>query len=121
MQQHDKFGGGVTVKKLLLAGLATSALIAPAMAADMPIPAAPVITWTGFYLGVNGGWGMGIDNSVHSVGVPGGFCTDTGAIGCTGTPPFVPPNGIPANTYSETSAQAATFSTPSNRNGGFIG
>ena len=114
MQQHDKFGGGVTVKKLLLAGLATSALIAPAMAADMPIPAAPVITWTGFYLGVNGGWGMGIDNSVHSVGVPG-QCTDFSSSGCFGL------GGIPGNTYSGFSAQAATFSTPSNTNGGFIG
>ena len=113
MQQHDKFGGGVTVKKLLLAGLATSALIAPAMAADMPIPAAPVITWTGFYLGVNGGWGMGINNSVQSVGSPS-QCTDLGSIGCFGAV------GIPGNTYTGISAQAATFSTPANRNGGFL-
>jgi outer membrane immunogenic protein len=106
------------VKKLLLAGLATSALIAPAMAADMPVPAAPTVTWTGFYIGVNGGWGMSIDNSVHSVGSPS-QCTDIGIPACAGNVP--PPNGIPANTYSGISAQAATFSTPSNTNGGFLG
>jgi outer membrane immunogenic protein len=102
------------VKKLLLAGLATSALIAPAMAADMPVPAAPTVTWTGFYIGVNGGWGMSIDNSVHSVGSPS-QCTDFGNFACGGG------LGNPANTYSEISAQAATFSTPSNTNGGFLG
>ena len=63
------------MKKLLLAGLATSALIAPAMAADMPVPAAPTVTWTGFYIGANGGWGMSINNSVQSVGSPS-QCTD---------------------------------------------
>ena len=119
MAARLSLGGGVTVKKLLLAGLATSALIAPAMAADMPVPAAPTVTWTGFYIGANGGWGMSINNSVQSVGSPS-QCTDFSAIGCTGTPPFVPPNGIPGNTYSGTSAQAATFSTPANRNGGFL-
>jgi outer membrane immunogenic protein len=103
------------VKKLLLAGLATSTLIAPAMAADMPVPAAPTTSWTGFYIGANGGWGMSIDNSVHSVGSPS-QCTDFGNFVCAGLNPFFPPN-----TYSGFSAQAATFSTPSNTNGGFIG
>jgi outer membrane immunogenic protein len=51
------------VKILLIAGLAVGALIAPAMAADMPLkapppPPVPVFTWTGCYLGgsVGGIW-----------------------------------------------------------------
>jgi outer membrane immunogenic protein len=50
------------MKKLLLANVALAALIAgPAVAADMPIKvppykAAPVYSWTGCYVGGNGGW-----------------------------------------------------------------
>jgi len=56
------------MKKLLLVGLAFGALIAPAVAADLP-PQAPVFTkapapipvynWTGFYVGGNAGYGAG--------------------------------------------------------------
>jgi outer membrane immunogenic protein len=100
------------VKKLLLAGLATSALIAPAMAADMPVPAAPTTTWTGFYLGVNGGWGLLADGSVRSVGAPNN-CSDVASPGCFFFPVF-------NNIYSNASAAAATFSTPKNGNGGYF-
>jgi outer membrane immunogenic protein len=50
------------MKKLLVAGFAFGALIAPAMAADLPLKAAPppvvVSTWTGCYIGgsVGGAW-----------------------------------------------------------------
>ena len=51
------------MKRLLIAGAALAALIGtPALAADMafkaPPPAAPVWSWTGFYLGANvgGAW-----------------------------------------------------------------
>jgi outer membrane immunogenic protein len=103
------------VKRLLLAGFAVSALIAPAIAADMPVPAAPVVTWTGFYVGANAGYALSTNSSVNSVGIPNP-CTATSSVGCAGLPNFNPPN-----VYSQSSAQAATFSTPSGRNGGFIG
>jgi outer membrane immunogenic protein len=103
------------VKKLLLAGFAVSALIAPAIAADMPVPAAPIITWTGFYVGANAGYALSTNSSVNSVGLATP-CTATSSVGCVGLPNFNPPN-----VYSQSSAQAATFSTPSGRNGGFIG
>jgi outer membrane immunogenic protein len=102
------------VKKLFLAGFAVSALIAPAIAADMPVPAAPIVTWTGFYVGANAGYALSTNSSVNSVGLPNP-CTATGNVGCAGSV------FNPANVFGLTSAQAATFSTPSGRNGGFIG
>jgi outer membrane immunogenic protein len=54
------------MKKFMLAAIATAALAAPAIAADLPAKTytkapppviAPVYNWTGFYVGVNGGWG----------------------------------------------------------------
>jgi outer membrane immunogenic protein len=61
------------MKKLLLAGLAFSALIMPAMAADMPLKALPPPpTWTGLYWGVNAGW---IGSSQYNITNTG---TDTG-------------------------------------------
>src|SRR3954454_5738138 len=56
------------MKKLLLSATALFALTAGAGAADLPvrsappapiIAAVPVFTWTGFYAGVNAGWGWG--------------------------------------------------------------
>jgi outer membrane immunogenic protein len=102
------------VKKLLLAGFAVSALSAPAIAADMPVPAAPVATWTGFYVGANAGYALS-NTSVNGVGLPNN-CTAAVNIGCIGLPGFVG-----TNVYGLTSAQAATFSTPSSQNGGFLG
>jgi outer membrane immunogenic protein len=64
------------MKRLLLAGLAFSALIMPARAADMPIKAPPPPpTWTGLYWGVNVGW---IGASQYNITNTG---TDTGAGG----------------------------------------
>lgn len=50
------------MKKLLLGAVAGAGLIAPAMAADMPVKAPPrvaaaVYNWTGFYLGAHAGYG----------------------------------------------------------------
>ena len=55
------------MKKLLVAGATIAALIGtPAFAADMAVKAmppapAPVYTWTGFYVGLNGGYSLARD------------------------------------------------------------
>ena len=61
------------MKKVLLA---TAALVfvsaTPGLAADLPVKAppmpAPVFTWTGFYVGGNGGWGWGRSQSTSFLG-----------------------------------------------------
>ena len=58
-------GGGVSVKRHLLAGVALVALAVagPASAADMPVKAPPRAatpwSWAGFYVGGHGGYGWG--------------------------------------------------------------
>jgi len=51
------------MKKLVLAGAALAVLVSgPAMAADLPLkapPIVPVYDWTGFYIGINGGYSFG--------------------------------------------------------------
>lgn len=54
------------MKKILIAGAALAALIGtPALAADMPLkaplPPPPAWSWTGFYVGINGGYSVGVD------------------------------------------------------------
>src|SRR6516165_7636390 len=64
------------MKRLLLAGLAFSALIMPAMAADMPLKAPPPPPiWTGLYWGVNVGWIGASEYNITNTG------TDTGPSG----------------------------------------
>ncbi|MCD6072726.1 MAG: hypothetical protein K0S42_3242 [Microvirga sp.] len=70
---------------LLAATALTTAGISAASAADLPvraapppiIAAAPIFTWTGFYAGVNAGWGWRDDNQETVVltgpGIPGGL------------------------------------------------
>src|SRR5215217_1785142 len=60
------------MKKILLAGVALTALTGIASAADLParaappapmIAAVPLFTWTGFYVGVNAGYGWNSGDS----------------------------------------------------------
>ena len=70
-------------------GLLAAALIAsaPVMAADMPVkaPPAPIIapTWTGTYIGINGGFGSGTSNLSSAVGNSGDFKVSGGLAGIT--------------------------------------
>lgn len=80
-----------------------------AFAADMPLkapppPVAPVMTWTGFYVGLNAGGTWDNNHSVDTLGLP------VGPVGGTG------PGSFAAN-----SAAAATGSISFGNNGRFIG
>ena len=61
------------MKKILLAGVALFGFAGAASAADLPVRAAPpapviaavpVFTWTGFYVGVNAGYGWNANDSI---------------------------------------------------------
>src|SRR5205085_6961993 len=65
------------MKKFLIAAASLVALAAPAIAADMRMPVkapppvvAPVTMWSGFYIGLNGGysWGRSRTDAVFAVG-----------------------------------------------------
>ena len=94
------------MKKLLLSSVALATLTAGAMAADLPsrrvapapYVAVPVFTWTGFYLGVNAGYGFSTaGNGNNSVFLPAGT--------------FAAPNA----------AVAGTLITSGRSNDGFVG
>jgi outer membrane immunogenic protein len=70
-----------TMKKILLASVALFGFAGAASAADLPmrsappapiVAAVPVFTWTGFYVGVNAGYGWHNDDNATAVGVPAG-------------------------------------------------
>jgi outer membrane immunogenic protein len=70
------------MKKFLLSSVAFLGVTAGAMAADLPRRAAPpvfapvpVFTWTGFYVGVNAGYGWSNDDNNNCLG-----CFGTGAL-----------------------------------------
>ena len=75
------------MKRILLIGTSIVALAVPAMAADLPVKAppmmapAPVLTWTGFYVGLNGGYSWGNSRrEVNFVTATGGIVTGGGTI-----------------------------------------
>jgi outer membrane immunogenic protein len=77
------------MKRFFLAGLAFSALIMPAMAADMPLKALPPPpTWTGLYWGANVGWIGSSQYNITNTGTDtgnGGFGTALGLGAIPGT------------------------------------
>jgi outer membrane immunogenic protein len=77
------------MKRLLLSATALVALASVAQAADLPSRAPPpvftpipVFTWTGFYVGVNAGWGWRNDDTQSVIIAPG---TVVGAPNLAGT------------------------------------
>lgn len=85
--QSETLRSGAIMKFDIIPGLAVTVLLiaAPlgaASAADMPLkappaPPAPVWSWTGFYVGVNGGYGWNQSTGSTTCIAPGG-----GTIGC---------------------------------------
>ena len=78
------------MKRILLVGALAIATFAPAFAADLPAPApAPYVppvrtfSWSGFYLGLNGGYGFGQSKWTSPLVTLGGFNIDGGLAGGT--------------------------------------
>ena len=81
----------------LALAIATITATAPVRAADLPQPPPPmarapvfvpppVYNWSGFYIGINGGWGFGTSNWTNSLTVPGSsgdFNLSGGVVGGT--------------------------------------
>src|SRR5947207_1806204 len=54
------------MKKFLLGTFGLVGMVAPALAADLPVkapppPVVPIFNWSGFYIGANGGWARSDD------------------------------------------------------------
>ena len=65
------------------APLSTSAYASAGMPVKAP-PPPPVTSWTGFYLGINGGWGAGTTNHTDEFGITtNNFRTSGGLLGVT--------------------------------------
>src|SRR5437879_4595259 len=84
---------GGTMKKVLLSASALAALAAfiaaPATAADLRVrpvyrtPVVPVWTWTGFYVGANGGGSIGVSTTTDTAtfaGLPAASGPPAGAL-----------------------------------------
>src|SRR3954465_4276755 len=92
------------MKKLLLSSVALLGFTAGAMAADLPRRAAPpayfapvpVFTWTGFYVGVNAGYGWNNSDDKTCIGCFGGtvVAVDTTPGGATVAPLALPSGAL---------------------------
>jgi outer membrane immunogenic protein len=89
---RDRTGWESSMKRILIAGAFALTAGGQALAADLPQPypapyippPVPVFTWTGVYLGVNGGYAFGDSNwSAPGLGSTGNFSTDGGLFGGT--------------------------------------
>jgi outer membrane immunogenic protein len=87
------------MKKILLAGAAAAALLGgAASAADLAVkapyraPPAPVWSWTGFYIGINGGGSIGVNSSIQSATFTSAALGTNGLLSSTNR--FVPTGGV---------------------------
>src|SRR5665647_2068152 len=80
------------MKRFLLtvgAGLLAAAMVSPSFAADLPRPAykAPIyvapFSWSGFYVGINGGYGWGKSSWSNAVANTGDFTIKGPLVGGT--------------------------------------
>jgi len=56
------------MNRLLLSTAVVALMAAPQLAAGQPLPPPPI--WTGFYAGINQGYGFGTNDNIRSVSVP---------------------------------------------------
>ncbi len=66
MQEATSFGGFEIMKRILLAGAAFAALTTASFAADLSAPIEEVDVWSGYYVGIQGGFAWG-DLTVDAV------------------------------------------------------
>jgi outer membrane immunogenic protein len=84
------------MKRLLVTVMFSALTAGTALASDLPPPAArpprapavympapPVYNWTGFYLGINGGWGFGKSDWTVPGATTGNFNVNGGLVGAT--------------------------------------
>src|SRR3954469_10956691 len=107
-----------SMKKFLLSSVALLGFTAGAMAADLPRRAppvfvpVPVFTWTGFYVGVNAGYGWNNDDNNNCFG-----CFGAGALFVDTAPGVVAP--VTAAPFS--AVPATGFGGRGGNNDGFVG
>jgi outer membrane immunogenic protein len=89
---------GTAMKKFLLSGAALLALLGgSASAADLavkarPLPPAPVYSWTGFYIGINGGGSIGVNSMTQTATLTAPGLGTSGLL--TSTNRMVPTGGL---------------------------
>ncbi len=80
------------MKRVLIAAALALGAAAPALAADLPpppvapvpyIPPRPIYLWTGFYIGLNGGGGLGASTWTTPVVTTNSFTVNGGLVGGT--------------------------------------
>src|SRR3954465_6238859 len=119
------------MKKLLLSSVALIGLTVGATAADLPrapapyVPVAPAFTWTGFYIGVNAGYGWSNRNDDPCLdGAFGfvGFGTCSGANLSSLTVPSSPAGAlVPVGPVFAPTLNNFSFFRQDNRRDGFVG
>ena len=77
------------MKVLLIGSAVASLMVGSATAADLPVKAPPIMApvaanWTGFYLGVDGGYGWGVNTGSSFNTNPSGVVGGTGTAAATG-------------------------------------